>query len=1035
MKWRTRVRVRVKDGPKRQPAATDVTITVTDVAERPSAPATPAVTAASQTGLSVSWSAPANTGPAITDYDLQYRTGTDAWTAWPHDGTATSATITGLTGGVSYEVQVRASNDEGTGDWSSAGSGSTSIQTDTNRAPTFPPGRQQREVPENTDPGTSIGAPVTATDPEGDTLTYALGGGKDKDSFTIVASSGQLQVKDPLDYETKSTYKFKVSVTDNAEQRIPATTNVTITVTDVAERPSPPAAPAVTAASQTGLSVSWRAPDNTGPAITGYDLRYRTTGTAAWTAWSHDGTATSATITGLTGGVSYEVQVRASNDEGTGDWSSAGSGSTSTQTDTNLAPTFGPAARLRRGLRREVPENTAPGTSIGAPVTATDPEKDTLTYSLAGKDNGSFAIVASSGQLQVNAPLDYETKRTYRVTVSVTDNAEQRIPATIDVTITVTNEIEFTQPQPTLDMVSTPTRLRISWAEPMLDKKIDSYTVRYGEKGGPMKEWPHRISSTTTSITIPNLKPGRTYIVEVIARNGTETIRLGQISATTRSATSDPRRETLDQPRIAIWTDALAYLPGDRMQLYFDIEPRDSAQDYALFVYRLELATGARVWLDLRTQPASFHPEPIDIHGQSQQELWAQPLVRFEGQRLWEGPVAVPGHWQFVAELRTADGTYVLKRAYASFLVAGGGTHVVADSGGQQRLQADEHWAGDTIQLLRGRLVVPSGVTLQIEAGAHVLASRGAAIVVREGGRIVARGQREKPIVMTCASRIGERVPGCWGGLQIHGDDENKQELSYVRVEFAGGWPNGAGPAVSFDSVSKTADLNHVQAHEALGQGLQFKGGDVTCYRCVASNARQAGIQWLQDFEGVFQDLYVQQAETAASGIRGGGGQKRGRSVVSMYNATLVGPGHGSGAGSGIQIDGANVMLSAYNFIVTGFSGYGIEARNGAGRRVSDGSLRSFLFGVNGMGAVNLPLADKVALPTHLPRLLNVRLEPNPDPRPHSGAKALVPGEAVVPTLPPMSHARARHVGAFGADNWLEQWTCFGTEEQYRAAE
>lgn len=63
--------------------------------------------------LKLEWSAP--TGPeVVTDYDVNYRrAGTDAWTEWrPEDvGLRLSATITGLTNGVRYEVVVWAHNE------------------------------------------------------------------------------------------------------------------------------------------------------------------------------------------------------------------------------------------------------------------------------------------------------------------------------------------------------------------------------------------------------------------------------------------------------------------------------------------------------------------------------------------------------------------------------------------------------------------------------------------------------------------------------------------------------------------------------------------------------------------------------------------------------------------------------------------------------------------------------------------------------------------------------------------------------------
>ena len=69
-----------------------------------------------------------------------------------------------------------------------------------------------------------------------------------------------------------------------------------------------------------------------------------------------------------------------------------------------------------------VDEGTPDKTNIGDPVTATDPENDTLTYRLSGTDAAAFTLVPTTGQLQTRAALDYETKSTYRVTVEVRDD-------------------------------------------------------------------------------------------------------------------------------------------------------------------------------------------------------------------------------------------------------------------------------------------------------------------------------------------------------------------------------------------------------------------------------------------------------------------------------------------------------------------------------------------------------------------------------------------------------------------------------------
>ena len=97
-----------------------------------------------------------------------------------------------------------------------------------------------REVPENTEAGENIGAPVTATDPDNDTPAYTLEGA-DAASFDIDSASGQIQTKSGVtyDHETKSSYSVTVKADDNngatATIDLNITITITITVTDVDE--------------------------------------------------------------------------------------------------------------------------------------------------------------------------------------------------------------------------------------------------------------------------------------------------------------------------------------------------------------------------------------------------------------------------------------------------------------------------------------------------------------------------------------------------------------------------------------------------------------------------------------------------------------------------------------------------------------------------------------------------------------------------------------------------------------------------------
>ena len=78
----------------------------------------------------MTWIAPATAGrPAVSDYDLRYKLVSETtFTNGPQDVSGISATIGDLTPASSYDVQVRASNDEGNGPWSASQSGMTTLQ-------------------------------------------------------------------------------------------------------------------------------------------------------------------------------------------------------------------------------------------------------------------------------------------------------------------------------------------------------------------------------------------------------------------------------------------------------------------------------------------------------------------------------------------------------------------------------------------------------------------------------------------------------------------------------------------------------------------------------------------------------------------------------------------------------------------------------------------------------------------------------------------------------------------------------------------
>ena len=95
-------------------------------------------------------------------------------------------------------------------------------------------------IDENTPGGEPIGDPISATDADGDILTYGLSG-TDVDLFVFDARTGQIQTGEGItyDYEYRTTYSVIVEVSDG--QGGTARLLVIIKINDVKEPPSSPA--------------------------------------------------------------------------------------------------------------------------------------------------------------------------------------------------------------------------------------------------------------------------------------------------------------------------------------------------------------------------------------------------------------------------------------------------------------------------------------------------------------------------------------------------------------------------------------------------------------------------------------------------------------------------------------------------------------------------------------------------------------------------------------------------------------------------
>ena len=284
----------------------------------------------------------------------------------------------------------------------------------------------------------------TASDPEGTSVTWALSG---DDAQNFIINEGVLtfgatpNFEDAADTNNDNVYLTTVEASDGS---VKGTLDVTVTVTGVSEAPKFPATETGTRA----IAENTEADQPIGDPVEAEDPDAGDSLTYAL-----DGTdATSFSIIKSTGQLqtkaaldheaedSYTVTVTATDQENLYDSIEV----TIAVTDENETPEF---LSTETGARR-VTENTPAGRDIGLPVSANDPEANTLTYSLDGDDAASFRITESTGQLQTKANLDFEEKTSYTLTVSVHDgkdssgNVDTTTDDTVDVTITVTGENE-----------------------------------------------------------------------------------------------------------------------------------------------------------------------------------------------------------------------------------------------------------------------------------------------------------------------------------------------------------------------------------------------------------------------------------------------------------------------------------------------------------------------------------------------------------------------------------------------------------------
>ena len=294
-----------------------------------------------------------------------------------------------------------------------------------------------RNVNENTAAYDNIGPEVEAFDDDDDRLTYSIRNARTS-PFTIVRATGQLQVGQPLDYETKSSYEVTVLVTDGKDdddnvETHPVTDN-TITVTITVNNVDDSGKVSLTWTKLlVGIEVTATLTDSDG-GVTGTTWQWESSNTSS-SGYTNISGATSATYTPHTANRYVRVVASYTDDQGASKTarSAAAYVKNPPTQGSNKAPAFDvntqggySCSNNEATVCLYVKRNASPGSDIYYPARATDPDtQDQIHYSLGDTDDDDlFRIDKFSGELFTTYAHAYNSPGSdgkFEITITATD--------------------------------------------------------------------------------------------------------------------------------------------------------------------------------------------------------------------------------------------------------------------------------------------------------------------------------------------------------------------------------------------------------------------------------------------------------------------------------------------------------------------------------------------------------------------------------------------------------------------------------------
>ena len=255
------------------------------------------------------------------------------------------------------------------------------------------------------------------------------------------------------------------------------------------------------------------------------------------------------------------------------------------------------------------------------------------------------------------------------------------------------------------------------------------------------------------------------------------------------------------------------------------------------------------------------------------------------------------------------------------------------------RITQDLLLTSNSLYELVGKVVIggdnEASATLTVQAGTTIFGGTAVDfLVISRGSQIVANGTRTAPITLTSQSDLEgsvdiETTRGEWGGLVINGNapindcpegatggtadctkegeansglfggsdpNDSSGKLNYVVVKYAGSNvdPENQLNGIAFQAVGDGTQVDYIQVHNNLDDGVEFFGGTVNAKHVVLTGNADDSLDWTDGWQGSIQYLVIDQgADAGDNGIeadnREGDENATPRSLPKIANMTITG--------------------------------------------------------------------------------------------------------------------------------------------------